>query len=132
MTTPGTLGWIDLTVDDAQGLRDFYASAVGWAVTPVGMDGYEDYAVGPEGEDAVAGVCHRRGSNASMPTGWVPYFSVDDALTRGDAVVAGGGRILQTRDMGSYGTMVVCEDPAGHTFALIGPGSATGAGPSED
>ena len=26
----GKIGWIDITVDDAEGLRDFYAKVTGW------------------------------------------------------------------------------------------------------
>ena len=26
----GTIGWTDLTVPDADGLRDFYSAVVGW------------------------------------------------------------------------------------------------------
>lgn len=28
----GKIGWIDMTVDDASGLRDFYQKVVGWKV----------------------------------------------------------------------------------------------------
>jgi len=122
--TPGTIGWIDLTAEDATGLRDFYAEVCGWAVTAVGMeDGgerWEDFAMGPADAPAVAGVCHRRGTNASQPPGWLMYVSVADVDARLDAVRAGGGEVVQTRDMGAYGTMAVCQDPAGHWFALIG------------
>jgi len=29
----GKIGWIDITVDDATGLRDFYKEVVGWNTT---------------------------------------------------------------------------------------------------
>ncbi len=28
----GKIGWIDMTVDDATGLRDFYQKVIGWNV----------------------------------------------------------------------------------------------------
>ena len=28
--TRGKIGWIDMTVDDAEGVRDFYTAVVGW------------------------------------------------------------------------------------------------------
>jgi predicted enzyme related to lactoylglutathione lyase len=34
---PGTITWQDLTVPDAEALRDFYASVVGWKAQPVRM-----------------------------------------------------------------------------------------------
>lgn len=33
----GSIGWIDLTVDDAPRVRDFYAAVVGWKPEPVPM-----------------------------------------------------------------------------------------------
>lgn len=33
----GTIGWIDLTVKDGEGVRDFYQKVVGWESTPVEM-----------------------------------------------------------------------------------------------
>ena len=37
--TVGKVGWIDITVDDASGLRDFYSKVVGWQPENVGMGG---------------------------------------------------------------------------------------------
>ena len=36
----GKIGWIDISVDDASGLRDFYASVVGWIPEDVSMGEY--------------------------------------------------------------------------------------------
>ena len=33
----GTVAWTDLTVPDAEGIRDFYARVVGWVPEPVAM-----------------------------------------------------------------------------------------------
>jgi predicted enzyme related to lactoylglutathione lyase len=33
----GTVGWQDLTVPDAERLRDFHAAVVGWRAEPVDM-----------------------------------------------------------------------------------------------
>ena len=72
----GSVGWVDLTVDDAEGLRDFYASILPWQAQKHDMGDYDDYVmVAPNGESK-AGVCHRRGSNAKMPAQWMLYFVV--------------------------------------------------------
>lgn len=34
----GSLGWTDLTVPDAERIRDFYQAVVGWRAEPVDMD----------------------------------------------------------------------------------------------
>ena len=46
---PGTIGWIDLTVEDCEGTREFYQQVIGWEKHPVAMDGYDDYAMLPPG-----------------------------------------------------------------------------------
>jgi hypothetical protein len=58
----GTIGWVDLTVDDAVGVRDFYSRVVGWKSEPVSMGDYDDYSVIPPESDApVAGICRPSG-----------------------------------------------------------------------
>ena len=39
----GRIGWIDISVDDARGLRDFYAKVVGWKPEDVSMGEYDDF-----------------------------------------------------------------------------------------
>ena len=39
----GKVGWIDITVDDAEGLRDFYATVTGWKPERVDMGDYADF-----------------------------------------------------------------------------------------
>ncbi len=41
--TPGSIRWIDLTADDAEGIRDFYAAVAGWSAEPVSMGADQDY-----------------------------------------------------------------------------------------
>lgn len=38
----GRVGWIDITVDDATGLKDFYAAVTGWKPKDVSMGEYSD------------------------------------------------------------------------------------------
>ena len=37
---PGTIGWADLRVNDAEELRDFYAAVTGWVAEPLDMGRY--------------------------------------------------------------------------------------------
>ena len=70
----GKIGWIDLTVEDAPRVRDFYASVVGWKPDAVDMDGYQDFNMQlPESETPAAGVCHARGTNACLPPCWMSW-----------------------------------------------------------
>jgi predicted enzyme related to lactoylglutathione lyase len=114
----GRLGWIDLTVDDASRMRDFYGAVVGWTPQDVDMGEYADYSMLDSGGDSVAGVCHRRGGNASQPPGWVPYFVVADLDAALASVGERGGTVGQTRTMGETMRWAVVHDPAGNAFAL--------------
>jgi predicted enzyme related to lactoylglutathione lyase len=119
----GAIGWIDLTVGDADGVRDFYRDVTGWTASPVDMGGYSDYNMNePESGKAVAGVCHARGVNADLPAQWLIYVTVADldeslrrCASRGGAVLAG------PRGMGGQGRYAVIRDPAGAVTALFEP-----------
>jgi uncharacterized protein len=119
----GSIGWVDLTVPDADGLRDFYAAVVGWQPIPVEMDGYADYAMQPAGaSDAVAGVCHARSINAGFPPYWLIYITVSDAEAAAEKAVARGGAVI-TKHIGPDGkaNTIVIRDPAGAFFGLYQP-----------
>lgn len=120
-TGPGNVGWLDLTVQDAPRIRDFYREVVGWGVTDVAMGDYADYAMVPPGSKVpIAGVCHARGVNAGLPAQWLIYIRVADL----DASIAAGtrlgGRILAgPRGNPASGRFAVIEDPAGAVMALV-------------
>lgn len=121
----GTVGWLDLTVDDAGRLRDFYAAVCGWTPKGVAMgEGtYEDFAMQDADGRAVAGVCFRRDENAKLPPVWIPYVVVEDLdASVAAAIERGAGVIDDRRPHG--GTMVVLKDPAGAVFSLFAPGDA--------
>jgi predicted enzyme related to lactoylglutathione lyase len=120
----GTIGWIDLTVDNAEEVRDFYAAVVGWKIDPVDMGGYQDFTmVTPAAGDAVAGVCHARGSNADMPAQWMVYVTVADVESSAARCRELGGRVVVgPRAMGDARFAVV-QDPAGAVCALYQPGA---------
>ncbi len=118
---PGKIGWIDLTVDNAEETRDFYQAVADWESSGVDMGDYEDFCVMPKGtEDAIAGICHRRGPNESMPGGWLIYIVVDDLeQSRAKCLEMGGKIIVETRDLGPGGKFCVIEDPSGAHAALF-------------
>lgn len=121
---PGTIGWHDLTVDDADGIRDFYARVIGWEHANVSMGEYDDYVMTPPGGEGVAGVCHRRGTNAALPPVWMVYFVVEDVEKSAAACAASGGSIrVAPREMAG-GAYCVIEDPAGAVCALYQPPAA--------
>ncbi|MEO8076770.1 MAG: VOC family protein, partial [Acidobacteriota bacterium] len=107
----GTIAWRDLTVPDAEAVRDFYSRVVGWQAAPVEVQDYSDFIMMPPGSaDPAAGICHARGVNADIPAQWLLYIVVDDldrsaasCVELGGALVAGprplsGGRFCVIRD----------------------------------
>src|SRR5260221_10211370 len=74
---PGTISWQDLTVEDAEGVRDFYEAVAGWTPEPLSMGAYSDFVMNADGTP-VAGICHARAGNAGLPPVWLIYITVDD------------------------------------------------------
>ncbi len=122
---PGSLSWFDLTVPDAEQVRDFYSKVIGWKFQPVPMeDGkYDDYnMILPKSGTPVTGVCHTRGVNADLPPQWMLYFTVEDLDKSIEECKLSGGKVVAgPKDMGKFGRYCVIEDPAGAVCALFMP-----------
>jgi uncharacterized protein len=116
----GTIGWVDLTVEHADEVRDFYREVAGWTVTECAMGDYSDYVMSSPATGApVAGVCHARGVNAGIPPAWLMYIVVEDldaSLARSSEL--GGEAVGDTRDMGGSGRYRLVRDPAG-AFVML-------------
>ena len=115
----GSIGWCDLTVPGADGVRDFYRSVIGWTATECDMGGYADYVMNaPDGSTPTAGVCWARGANDGLPPVWLVYFvvaSLDASLAE---VKQRGGAVLREPAGSGNGRFAVVRDPAGAVCAL--------------
>ena len=122
----GAIAWVDLTVPNAPELRDFYSAVVGWTPQDVKMGDYADYTMRASADgEAVAGVCHAKGTNVGLPKQWLVYVSVPDLDASLAECVKRGGTVFRARaSMGSYGDFAVIQDPAGAVMALIQPRAA--------
>jgi predicted enzyme related to lactoylglutathione lyase len=118
----GKIGWIDMSVGNADGVRDFYKAVVGWETDDIDMGGYSDYVMKmPATGDGVAGVCHAKGSNADLPSGWLIYIVVENVDQSAAACTTNGGKIiLEPRGLAG-GRFCVIEDPGGSVAALYQP-----------
>jgi len=118
----GKIGWIDITVDDATGLRDFYARVVGWKPEDVGMGDYSDFNMTMPGSgEPAAGICHARGGNAELPPQWLIYIVVPDVDASASICAEHGGKILAGPKAMGEGRFCVIEDPSGAVSALYQP-----------
>jgi uncharacterized protein len=117
----GSIIWTDLTVPNAEELKDFYTKVIGWKSEPVKMENYNDYSMNsPETGRTIAGVCHSKGVNADLPPQWLIYFlvkNVDESVK--NCKKCGGKIIAGPRNMGEYGRFCVIRDPAGAVVALF-------------
>jgi uncharacterized protein len=115
----GRVGWVDLTVENATELRDFYAAVVGWATSEVGTGEYRDYGMHPAaGGDMVAGICHARGENREIPAQWLVYITVADLDRSMDECRQRGGEVVAGPRSTGNGRFCVVRDPAGAVCAL--------------
>ena len=116
----GAVTWIDLTVEDAERLGEFYGEVVGWRPEGVEMDGYEDFMMNrPDDGECAAGICHARGPNAKIPPQWLVYVAVEDVEASAARCVELGGEVVDgPRAMGPSRFCVV-RDPAGAVLGLV-------------
>lgn len=118
----GSITWFDLTVPDAEAVRDFYAAVVGWRPEPVDMGGYADFMMNaPDSGRGIAGVCHARGSNADLPPRWLLYITVADVEAAAARCEAEGGEVVVAPRGLAGGRFCVIRDPAGAVVALYAP-----------
>ncbi|KAA3635094.1 MAG: VOC family protein [Calditrichaeota bacterium] len=117
----GTIGWIDLTVDNAVDVKNFYAKVTGWTEHAFSMGDYDDFMMIPkDSENPVSGICHRKGGNADIPKGWMLYIVVDNLEQSVADVNALGGQVLtDVKNYGDQGKYVYIKDPSGSCCALF-------------
>ncbi|MFT2090682.1 VOC family protein [Paraglaciecola sp. 2405UD69-4] len=116
----GSITWRDLTVNNAAEVAEFYQSVIGWKTSPVNMGDYEDYAMStPATEEGVAGVCHAKGPNSSLPAQWLMYVKVENLQESLEQVLALGGKVLtDVKKLSDTSYYAVIKDPAGAVCAI--------------
>lgn len=119
----GVINWRDLTVQNAEQVRDFYSEVVGWKFELVSMGEYSDYSMlTPESKVTTAGICHAQGPNANLPAQWLIYINVSNIeQSIASCQKLGGKLISDLRDYAGMGKYCVIQDPAGAVCALFEP-----------
>lgn len=118
MAQVGSIAWHDLTVKNAEAVKDFYCKVVGWTASPLDMGGYADFCMQPPGGETVAGICHARGVNAKIPPQWLIYITVADVEESAKRCMELGGKVLDGPRTVGNGRFCVIQDPAGAVAAL--------------
>lgn len=121
----GSVGWFDLTVPDAEKIKQFYSNVIGWKSEPVPManNTYSDFNMkAPNSGLTVTGICNSRGANADLPAQWLLYINVASVDKSIEKCKNSGGKIIAgPKIIGNYGKYCVIEDPAGAVCALFEP-----------
>ena len=119
----GTINWHDLTVENADELKEFFKEVAGWQIQEIPMkngdEAYHDYAMKDSKGNGVAGVCHAKGPNMGIPPQWMMYISVENINQSVEKALDNGGKLIKEYKS-KEGILVyaIIEDPAGATFAL--------------
>lgn len=117
----GAIAWTDLTIEDADTIRDFYSNVVGWNFEFVSMGEYSDYSMlQPDTKKPVAGICHARGSNSDLPPQWLLYITVaniEESIAASQKL--GGKTITPIKNYANMGRYCIIQDPAGAVCALF-------------
>jgi uncharacterized protein len=120
----GAISWMDLTVPQAENLRDFYREVVGWKTSEIPMGEYSDYCmISPDDNVVRSGVCHAQGANAGIPAAWIIYINVANLDQSISEVIKGGGEVVHgPRKMGEKARYCIIKDPAGAFCGLFDHG----------
>lgn len=116
----GAIEWRDLTVNNAEQVRDFYCAVVGWESSAVSMGDYDDFNINlPNSTETIAGICHARGSNSQLPAHWLMYVRVKDVADSAKTCEALGGKVLDGPRTMCSSQFCVVQDPEGAVLALM-------------
>jgi uncharacterized protein len=118
----GSIISTDLTIPNAEKIRDFYKEVIGWEVEEMPLsdaDGqYADYIMKDKEGNWAAGVCHKRGPNHDLPPQWIVYINVEDVGKSIEKCHQLGGKVLKEMKNEEKIIYALIEDPAGAILAL--------------
>ena len=116
----GEIVWVDLTIPDAEKVREFYSAVTGWGADAFPVADYNDYVIStPEDKQTVAGICHARGENAALPPHWLIYIKVKNLDESVAAAKSKGGQVVAGPKKFGGARYCVLRDPAGAAFAVM-------------
>lgn len=121
MTKFGKILWQDLTVENAEEIKDFYSQVAGWQSSEVSQGDYNDFNIHPRAgsEEVIAGICHKRGELMNFPSQWLMYITIENLNDSIEKSKALGGKIIEGPKMMGKSHYAIVQDPAGAYFVLF-------------
>ena len=115
----GAILWQDLTVKNAEPIKNFYMDVIGWKSTIQNMGDYDDFNIQSENGDTIAGICHANGANKNIPPFWLLYIKVENVNDSIFKCIELGGKVIDGPRFMGKNNFAVLEDPQGAVFAII-------------
>ncbi|MXV50242.1 VOC family protein [Pedobacter sp. HMF7647] len=117
----GKFKWVDLTVENAEEVKEFYCQVIGWKSNEMDMGGYADYLISNErSAEPVTGICHKKGTNEKLPSQWLNYVTVEDLQTAlKKCTDLGEKQLTEIKGCGPGMAFSVIQDPGGAYLALM-------------
>jgi uncharacterized protein len=122
MDIKGKILWTDLTILNAEEIKDFYCSVVGWTFSEETVGDYVDYNIHNSLEpnnEIVTGICHKKESNKNIPSQWLNYVLVNDLEDSLIKCKKLGGKIIDGPRKMNNKDFAIIQDPAGAYLALM-------------
>ena len=117
LTSPGHVGWHELSAVDWEQAFAFYGELFGWQKVHADFGGIGAYLLFSAAGQTIGGMSTKP-STVPMPF-WLYYFNVGDVDAAAERVKAGGGKILEGPIEARGGNRIArCADPQGAMFAL--------------
>ena len=117
LSSPGHVGWYELSAVDWEQAFAFYRELFGWQKVDADIGGIGTYLIFSAGGHSIGGM-FTKPPTVPMPF-WLYYFNVGDIDAAAKRVKAGGGKILEGPLEARGGNRIVrCTDPQGAMFAL--------------
>lgn len=123
----GAPTWVDLMAPDAPAAQKFYQAIFGWEYDISGPE-FGGYAMGRLGSRPSAGIGTNPPDAPPMPAAWGLYFASESAEKDVARATALGAKVLSpVMEIGPFGTMAICADPAGAAFGFWQAGQHIGS-----
>lgn len=120
--TPGTFGWNELMITDAEACKAFFTELMGWTTESMEMPQGGTYTIFKLGETPTGGLLQMSGPEfEGVPPHWTGYLTVTDVDATADKCKSLGGAVIHGPfDVENVGRFAIIADPTG---AAVGVGA---------
>jgi len=115
--------WYELMTSDRAAAETFYATVVGWTLSPFGP-AEDPYVIVEAGGRGVGGIMTtpQEARDCGTAPCWVGYIHSEDIDAAVEKLRGGGGKVLrEPATIPTVGRFAVCADPQGALFNLMQP-----------